>query len=132
MKHNFFFKIWSHFFPFSKQCPLICCYNLIIYLVLDFDKLRLKKSPYCKKSWFPVASLSCSNIYPNFFLVLALHNDEYLYQITKNLWHITAEPRKTYLKTEKTTKTVIHLKTGKSLNSHNSRAVTNFLKKFHS
>ena len=145
MKHNFFFKIWSHFFPFSKQCPLICCYNLIIYVVLDsdiqkknwdlvafFDKLRLKKSPYCKKSWFPVASLSCSNICPNFFLVLALHNDEYLYQITKNLWRIIAKPRKTYLKLEKTTKTVIHLKTGKSLNSHNSRAVTNFLKKFHS
>ena len=69
---------------------------------------------------------------PKFILVLALHNDEYLYQITKNLWGITAEPRKTYLKSEKTTKTVIHLKTGKTLNGHNSRIVKKFLKKFHS
>ena len=142
MKHNFFFKIWSHFFLFSKQCPLIFCYNLIVYLVLDFDiqkkilgsccffdKLRLKKPLNCKKSWFLVASLSCSNICPNFFWVLVLQNDEYLYQITKNLWGITTEPRKTYLKSEKT---VIHLKTGKILNSHNSGTVKNVLKKTHS
>ena len=144
-KTHFFFKIWSHLFPFSKQCPLIFCYNLIVYLVLDFDiqkktlgsccffdKLMLKKPPNCKKSWFLVASLSCSNICPNLFLVLVLHNDEFLYQITKNLWGITAEPRKTWQKPEKATKTEIHLKTGKTLNGHNSRTVNKFLKKIRS
>ena len=100
-----------------------------MYLVVDILTLPMPKLFF---SINPCLSFMQQHLPNFFFLVLVLQNDEYLYQITKNIWGITAEPRKTYLKSEKTRKTVNQPKTGKTLNGHNSRTIKKNLKKFHS
>ena len=91
--------------------------------VAFFYKLKLKKPPNCKKILI-FGSLSFMQHYLSKFIFGSSTTQWWvLIPNNKSLRGITAEPRKTYLKPEKKPKAVIHLKTGKTLNGHNSKTV---------
>ena len=118
------FIMADQIYEMRNHCPLIFCYNVMVYLVLDYgiqktflgscsfiDKLRVKKPLL-----FDSNTTQCYVVFQN--------NKKWL---GDNCWI-----EKNLSKIWKNNKMLINPKTSKTLSSKNSKTIKNFWKKFHS